>query len=297
LMKDKKLFNFIKHEAEQSTPDVWDKIVAQKSVSLPIMEQMEQDQAQNKFRPKRHVGMVLRYAACMVLVVALVSVIILQNSGGFATKTTPVQNGASAQGTAAKNSFTLTAYAASPSSEDNGVTPTIRNVDQSTATTLQPNVNITLPVGKVDKVEAGSDVGAENMNFSSGFQFSGDNISSITMTTQKGILEAADSSKLVPLQQKVLQYYQKKLQENLPASSYPLTDSEKDLINTYSKSGQTVSFPPSGFTAFWCYSLSNNETVSGTINITIKFNDGSTQDKTVTIGEGSNGSVTATLSD
>jgi hypothetical protein len=262
-----------------------------KKIEVPSLPEFENNEIVGRTNVKRHV---LRFSTCAVVVaVALIGVAIFQGTAGLKT---PVQNGTSAQGTAAKNTFMLTAYAASPSSEDNGVIPTIRNVDQSTGTTLQPNVNITLPVGKVDKVGAGSDVGAEDMAYSSGFQFSGDNISSITMTTQKGILAAVDSSKIAPLLQKEIQYYQKSLQNNLPASSYPLTDSEKDLINTYSKSGQTVSFSPSGFTAFWEYNLSNNETASGTISITIKFNDGSTQNKTVTIGESDNGELTADLS-
>ena len=267
-----------------------------------------QREVPNNDRAKWHIGSVLRVAACMVLILTLAGVIVFQNAGGFSTKTTPMQNGTSAQGTTTKDSFTLVAYAASPSSEDNGVIPAIKNIDQSTSTTLQPNVNITLPAGKVYKIMAGSDAGEKTPYFSSGFQFSGDNIASITMTTQKASLTADDPSKVGPLLQKELRWYcdQAKanpqlMQEVIKTQNtdilpkYQMTPAEQELWNSYMKMGTTITFPPSGFTAWWDTGFSK-ENISDTINITIKFNDGTTQNKTVTIGESDSGDLTVTLS-
>ncbi len=64
-----------------------------------------------------------------------------------------------------------------------------------------------------------------------------------------------------------------------------MTPAEQDLYNSNLKIGTTVSFPPSGFTAWWDTDGYSKENISDTINITIKFNDGSTQNNTVTIGE------------
>jgi hypothetical protein len=253
---------------------------------------ISEDSALHTPTMKRHIGSVLRLAACMVLVITLVGVIVFQNSGGFSTKTTTVQNGTSAQGTATKDSFTLLAYAASPSSVDNGVTPAIKNIDQSTGTTLQSNVNITLPTGG-DK---------ETDQFSSGFQFSGDNIASITMTAQKGSL-TAENADVIPLFKKWWSYGVQEAKEhiadiqkdpNYKVPQYQMTPEEQKLWNSDYKTGKSVSFSPAGFTVWWD-DLFAQGNLSDTVNITIKFNDGTTQNKTLSIIDDGSGNLTATL--
>lgn len=257
---------------------------------------------------KRRIGSVLRVAACIVMVFTLLGVIIFQNAGGFTTKTTPAQNGTG--GAVVKDSFTLVAYAASPSSSvDSAALPSgvpagaQIDVDSSTATPIQPNVTITLPTGKVETYKPD---GTKIADFSSGFQFSGEDIASVTMTAQTGTFIAADGDKLRPQMRKELQWYLN-LFENNPqyekdpadAPKYQRTTDEQKIYDTYLKTGTTVTFPPSGFTAWWYPGNSINDNVkniSGTINSNVKFNDGTTENKTVTIGEGDSGNITATLS-
>jgi len=253
-----------------------------------------QSDASHTTSAKRHIGGVLRIAACMVMVLTLIGVIVFQNSGGFTTKTTSPQNGTSAQGGATtKDSFTLTAYAASPSSVDNGVTPAIKDIDQSTSTTLQSNINITLPTGG-DK---------ETDQFSSGFQFSGDNIASITMTAQKGSL-TAENADVIPLFKKWWGYDVQEAKEhigdiqkdpNFKVPQYQMTPEEQNLWNSDYKTGKSVSFSPAGFTVWWD-DLFAQGNISDTINITVKFNDGTSQNKTVSIIDDGSGNLTATLS-
>lgn len=253
---------------------------------------------------KRHISSALRIAVCMALVLTLVGVIVFQNAGGFATKTTPVQNDTSAQGgTTTKDSFTLTAYAASPSSVDSGALPAVNSIDQSTGTSMQSNVNITLPVGTVYKIVAGSNAGEQTPYYSSGFQFSGDNIALITMTTQDGSL-TAENADVIPLFKKWWGYDVQEAKEhigdiqkdpNYKVPQYQMTPEEQNLWNSDYKTGTTVTFSPSGFTVWWETGFSKAN-ISDTINIAIKFNDGTIQNKTVTIGENDSGKLTATLS-
>jgi len=247
-------------------------------VRVPYIAEFENEKATNSIKVKTHTGTVLRFATCMSLVLVLIAVIVFQNSGGFATKTTPVQNGTSAGNTGAKDSFTLTAYAATPNVSSSGTTSddvtdfAAMTSDTSTGTAMQPNVKITLPTGIYES-------GVYTFAVTSRFEFTGENIKSITMSTQKGNVFAMDFTKAKP-------YLNKK----------PLTDSDNNfLLSLFVAPAPSISFPY-GYSAGWIYK--NDEShgdISDIITITVSFQDGSAQTKTVTIGEGENNSITCVL--
>lgn len=249
---------------------------------------------------KHHIRNALRAAACVVLAFVLISVIVSNDLKG------------------AKNSFTLVAYAASASenpSEENGYTLGLKSFDMSTGVTMQKNTNITLPVIKhyIAKDADGNNYGSniddfsifeganiiessKYVEYSSGFQFSGDNIDLITITSLKGSFLAYDYSVVLPINQKYAKIVDKGNGVSVcTIDDKDFSDSDKEFLDSHYKRGQTVTFPPAGYTAYWRYMIDNNEKTSDTITITIKYSNGSTQESVVSISEDDHGNVIAEL--
>lgn len=224
---------------------------------------------------KRHTGGILRITACLAIVSALTGVIIFQNSGGAATKTGPARIGTSAQESTVKDSFALTAYAAAPTATTGSSGPSVvpGSIDSSTAATLQPNVAIKLPTGKVDNSNDGI------FYYSSCFGFSGNNIDTITMTANAGLLWGYNKELLN-------QFYK---DHPVPGE---MSDSDYNYYNTLIRHGTSINFPPD-FTVFWEPSASGQ--LPETITFLIRFKDGTTQTKAVIINKDASGNIAATL--
>jgi hypothetical protein len=117
-------------------------------------------------------------------------------------------------------------------------------------------------------------------------------IDSITLSTQKGSLYAANYSKLAPL----MKTEQKGSLFITTVTKEQFTDADKELWDSNYKSGKTVTFPPINFSVFWNYTPDGNEKLSDTIDITVKYSSGATQKSVLSIGENDNGIITAVLS-
>lgn len=249
---------------------------------------------------KRHIRSALRAAACIVLAFVLIGLIVSNNFTG------------------AKNSFTLVAYAASASgnpSEENNFSIGAKTYDASTGVPILRNSKITLPAIKIylakdaDGNNYGSNIDdfsifegvnivedSKHVDYSSGFQFSGSNIDSITMTSQKGKFIAYDLSVVNPIHQKYAKTVDKGNGVMVGVIDDKLfTDSDEAFLESHIKRGQTVTFPPAGYTAYWGCTIDNNEKTSDTITITVHYSNGTTQESVMSISENEYGVITAEL--
>lgn len=255
------------------------------------------DQPPTESKNKSPMKKALRAASCMTLAFVLIGLLAANNITGT------------------KNTFTLTAYAASDTGSsgiDNGFKLGLKGLDMTTSITMQKNTNTPLPVIKIYQVKDvdGNDYNIdtdpwsnafEDFNFveesarviySSVFQFSGSNINSITMTSQKGRFIAYDRSAVNAIHQK---YPDVIIHGHNMRSDEQYSQSDKELLNTLIKRGQSVTFPPEGISAFWAYTIDDNAKASDTITLTIRYNNGMTQESIVSITEDDNGVITALM--
>lgn len=237
---------------------------------------------------------VLRAAACMVLAFLLIGLIVSRNNQGLGT-------------------FTLMAYAAAPTGNtaaENSYALSTRSYNQLSGVTLQKNTKTPLPTGKIyitkgtDGNNYGSNIesfydniaGTKFVALSSGFQFSGDTIDSVTMTSEKGRFIAYDLSKTLPIDEKYVKV--KKVTKDgmvFAVNDGQYSDADQQLMDSLIKRGTTVTFSPAGMTAYWDYTLDAAKKTADTLTITVKYLNGKTQTSVVSISEGDDGTIVAEL--
>jgi hypothetical protein len=276
-------------------------IAIRDSIIIPDTVGFSNGNLTNNVIDKKHLGQVLRYAICFSLVLAIVGVVVLQNLGVFAPKNMSINNSTSVKSVVTKNSFTLVAYAATnsldASESSSSVVPggaassavdslsSSDGVNVATRTVLQPNVKITLPVGKITRnyngvtsYMQGVKIYAYTFPIDSVFKIEGNDIDSIILTSKLGTLFSLGKDPYA-------------IPQSMYSPGNPATITPNNFIRwhlNYSDQYNILTNP--NFTDF-------TSIPPDTVTIEVKFKDGTTQTRTVDIAFNNDGSLSSTLSE
>lgn len=288
---------FLGHHIKKRSMDAYDKVIVPE---LKGYRSNPEEQPLIPLKPKRPVKGALRGAACIILALVLIGVVVSKSNTG------------------ANNSFVLTAYAASASENpisENNYTLGMKSFDLSSGVSMQKHTKTVLPVMKLYiahdaegnnyggssddfSIFDGADIieSSKHVDYTSGLQFSGDTIDSITMTSQNGKFIAYDFSKFYSINQKYAKIVDKGNGVSVcTIDDRDFSDSDKAFMDSHIRTGQTVTFPPDGYTAYWHYTIIENEKTSDTIEITVHYSDGTAQNSVLSISEDDTGNIIAEL--